>query len=426
MDRSPAQVESAGMNEEQRRTVLEQTLVRSWRVLLGVQTIDVHSDFFQSGGRPEHAESLVSQIREETAVRIRASDLYEARTIAKLADLILMKQSSREQMCIVPIREQGTRRPVFLVHGVGGNILGFAGLARSLSPEQPVYGIQAQALNSEMPTLIRIEAMAQFYIQQLQSRQPVGPYAFLGFSFGGLVAYEMAQQLTEAGEQVSFLGMLDTWQPGQLKAVKHAAQPMLRRTWGRLRLVRLNTQKLSLLQLTAYLGGRVKGRVLRIAFGRFSRSAAVNLPESMRQVRDINLTAAARYTLRPYSGKIILFRAVDDDDQALPEDLNWRAYARGGVDLIRLPGDHGQILAEPNLSFMTRQLEALLAPAATTIANIEEFELDDDGLTDLKDAGTVTPPLPPSQLIPAWASGASMTAMDSLTVYGSPPHKAMQ
>ena len=75
----------------------------------------------------------------------------------------------------------------FLVHGVGGNILGFASLARSLDHEQPVYGIQAQALNSDMPTLIRLEAMAAFYVEELRRVQPGGPYAFLGFSFGGLV-----------------------------------------------------------------------------------------------------------------------------------------------------------------------------------------------------------------------------------------------
>ena len=114
------------------------------------------------------------------------------------------------------------------------------------------------------------------------------------------MAYEMAQQLTARREQVRFLGMLDTWQPGHLRQVQVAAQSRIKRSWKRLHLVRLNTKKLSLFQLAAYLIGRLKGRLLRLAFGHLARAEAVSLPESMRQVRDINLTAAARYVVRPY------------------------------------------------------------------------------------------------------------------------------
>lgn len=376
--------------DDQVRAVVESALLRCWSELLPGQPVGLHGDFFQLGGRPEHAAVLVDRIKAEWKVDIRSSDLYEARTISKLAELIQIKQTSREQLCIVPIRGEGSRSPLFLIHGVGGNILGFAGLARSLHHEQPVYGIQAQALNSEMPTLIRLEAMASFYVGELRRVQPVGPYAFLGFSFGGLVAYEMAQQLTASGEQVRFLGMLDTWQPGHLKRVEIAGQSKFKMVLKRLHLVRLNTQKLTLWQLMGYLFGRLKGRFLRVAVGRLARSGAVSLPESMRQVRDINLTAAARYVVKPYPGRITLFRAEDDAQLSLPEDLNWRSYAAGGVDIIRLPGDHGQILAEPNLSFMTRRLDELLQPLALVSDDTEEFELDDDGLVDLKAAATAS------------------------------------
>ena len=392
-------------DDDQRRLVLEATLVRWWCELLGEPPIGLHSDFFQAGGRPEHVASLVARIKQQWGVVLRSADFFEARTISKLADLVQLKQFSHEQLCIVPIRVGGSRSPLFMVHGVGGNILGFAGLARSLHKDQPVFGIQAQALNPEVPTLIRLEAMARFYVEQLRRVQPVGPYAFLGFSFGGLVAYEMAQQLTANGEQVRFLGMLDTWQPGHLKMAENGAQPRTRRMWNRLRLVRLNTKKLTLLQLTSYLTDRLRSRFLRVAFGRLARSGAVSLPESMRQVRDINLNAAARYVVQSYPGKVTLFRAEDDANLPLPEDLNWRTFAEGGVEIIRLPGDHGQLLAEPNLSFMTRQLDEHLALQGAFGGDLEEFELSDDGLVDLKPEAIAQP-----EKVPLRGHEASRTA----------------
>lgn len=400
MDSSVVGPGSEGANDQHHRLHLESTLAGWWRELLGEQHIGLHGDFFQLGGRPEHGTNLVTRIKQEWGVFVRTAELYEARTISKLADLIQLRQSSREQLCIVPIRAEGSRLPLFLVHGVGGNILGFAGLARSLHPDQPVYGIQAQALNSEIPTLIRLEAMAAYYVEELRRVQPVGPYAFLGFSFGGLVAYEIAQQLTRSGEQVRFLGMLDTWQPGHLKLVERVTQSWLRRKWNRLNLVRLNTKKLSLWQLVPYLCGRLKSRFLRIAFGRMSRTGAVSLPESMRQVRDINLTAAARYSVQRYPGDIILFRAESHAGLPLPDDLNWGGFAMGGVKIVHLPGDHGQILAEPNLSFMTSRLDEYMSKAVTVDSVREEFQLDEEGLVDMQAQAELQSRLP----LPVWMS----------------------
>jgi aspartate racemase len=221
--------------------------------------------------------------------------------------------------------------------------------------------------------------MAAFYVQELRRLQPSGPYAFLGFSFGGLVAYEMAQQLVASGERVQFLGMLDTWQPSYLKRVK-AVQPWPMRALGRLNLVRLNTRKLSLVQMVPYTYVRLKSRVLRVAYRGMGNAGPVSLPDSMRRARDINLMAASRYKVRPYPGQVSMFRAKDEALD-LPEDLAWRSYAGGGVEIFRLPGDHGQILAEPNLSFMAARIENCLTRRVKI--EREEFELDADGVVPL-------------------------------------------
>lgn len=364
------------------RKTLETNLATWWCEALDVSSVGLDQDFFQLGGDPERGQRVLHQVREKFKVSIPAEELYEARTIGKLADLIQMKTSSQEQQCVIPIRAGGERRPLFLIHGVGGNILGFAGLAKVLNAHQPVYGIQAQALQSDRPTLTRLEAMAAYYVQEVRRVQSSGPYAFLGFSFGGLVAYEMAQQLVASGERVHFLGMLDTWQPSYLKKIQ-AAEPRLTRIWNRINLVRLNTRKLSLIQLVPYAYVRLKARVLQAAYGRMASTGMVSLPDSMRRVREINLMAAARYQVKSYPGQVCMFRAKDDTARDLPEDLNWRSSALGGVEIFRLPGDHGQILAEPNLSYMAAHVEQCLARAIEPLQDWEEFEVGHESLVRL-------------------------------------------
>ncbi len=365
--------------DEQSRATLEQTLATWWSAALGIPTIGRDEDFFRLGCDSERGSLVLGQIRQELNIGMAVFDLFEARTISKLADLIEIRHSSMDALSVIPIRAGGNRQPLFLVHGVGGNILGFGSLVRALDPDQPVYGIQAQALQGNKTVLTQLESMAAYYVRELRLVQPAGPYALLGFSFGGLVAYEMAQQLSAAGESVNLLGMLDTWQPGYLHQVESAtAWPV--RAWHRMRLVSLHTRKLSKLQTVRYTLGRLKSRVLRVMYVRMANSDGVSLPGSMRRVRDINLMAAARYVVRPYSGTITLFRARMEDTPQLPEDLGWREYAQGGVALYHLRGDHGEVLAGPNVAELARTLSACLAEKRTVSkdGHRSEFELMDD------------------------------------------------
>jgi hypothetical protein len=209
----------------------------------------------------------------------------------------------------------------------------------------------------------------------------------------------MAQQLVASGESVRLVGMLDTWQPGYMRQVR-TKRFWPYRAWDRLRLVWLNTRKLTLRQTLRYTLGRLKSRFLRAMYGRLGGSNGVSLPGSMRRVRDINLMAGARYVVRPYPGK----------------DLGWRAHALGGVDIVQLPGDHGQVLAEPNVSHLARELTAYLdrpydenphAAASRTDFDLSDLEngkhgghlptvvanaSDEDGMYPVRDADAVRQP----------------------------------
>jgi thioesterase domain-containing protein/acyl carrier protein len=341
------------------RSDLEQTLTRWWQEILGVEDVEPDQDFFSLGGDPVLGLQLLAKIKGQYDIDLAISALFDGRTVARMADLIQLKQVSAERLSIVPIRNQGTLPPLFLVHGVGGNVLGFFSLVKRLHPNQPVYGIQAQALQPVGPTLIQLKDMAAYYLREVRRVQPVGPYRFLGLSFGGLVAYEMAQQLHAQGEEVGLLGMLDTWQPSFMRGLPKLG-PLHLRILNRLHMVYLHTRKLKLASKIAYLRNRLKSRILRFLYASSVSSGRSDIFATMNSVRDINWIAGINYKVQPYSGKVTLFRATCDDDWRLPDDLGWGEMAAEGVEMFRIPGDHGQVLAEPSVSILAENLSVCL------------------------------------------------------------------
>src|SRR6185295_18712292 len=110
---------------------------------------------------------------------------------------------------LVPVQPKGSRPPLFLVHGAGGDVLwGYANLAKHLHPEQPLYGIKSRG-RLGLDEFDRLEEMASYYLEEIRAVQPRGPYYLGGYCFGGNVAYEMARQLRERGEQVAFVALID-------------------------------------------------------------------------------------------------------------------------------------------------------------------------------------------------------------------------
>jgi thioesterase domain-containing protein len=341
------------------RSDLEQTLTHWWQEILGVQNVEPDQDFFSLGGDPVLGLQLLAKIKGQYDIDLGIPALFDGRTVARMADLIQLKQVSAERLSIVPIRNQGNLTPLFLVHGVGGNVLGFFGLVKRLQPNQPVYGIQAQALQPVGPILIQLKDMAAYYLREVRRVQPEGPYRFLGLSFGGLVAYEMAQQLRAQGEEVGLLGMVDTWQPTFMRGLPKLG-PLHLRAINRLHVVYLHTRKLKLSSKIAYIRNRLKSRVLRFLYATSATSGKTDISATMNNVRDVNWIAGINYKVLPYPGRVTLFRATCDDDWRLPDDLGWGEVSAEGVEIFRIPGDHGQVLAEPSVSILAENLTLCL------------------------------------------------------------------
>jgi acyl carrier protein len=206
---------------------VEGTLAEWWQELLGVEAVGLDDDFFDLGGHSLVALRLFSKIKNTFQSDLGLSTLFEARTVRQLAALIRKGETSRTDeevaaTAIVPIREQGSRLPLFLLSGLGGEVIGFNTLARCLGDDQPVFALQPQGLDGRKQFLTRVEDMAAHYLREIRGVWPHGPYCLAGYSFGGYIVFEMAQQLHAAGETVALLGLLDTIEWQYLEHVYHS------------------------------------------------------------------------------------------------------------------------------------------------------------------------------------------------------------
>src|SRR5690606_25740768 len=169
-----------------------------------------HSNFFEAGGHSLTAVRVMIAIEKKFGKKLAISTLFEHSTIEKLAKLITGEKKESKWESLVPIKPTGSKTPVYLVHGGGFNVLTFEPFSKHMDPEQPIYALQGLGFNGSPKSDFTIEEIAKFYVSEVLENDPIGPYAIGGYCSGGLIAYEMAQQLIKQGKEVSLLAMLDS------------------------------------------------------------------------------------------------------------------------------------------------------------------------------------------------------------------------
>ena len=300
------------------RNDIERTLVGFWEELLGVTQVGVEDSFFDLGGHSLIAVRLFAKIKKTYKTEFPISVLFEAPTIAKCAALIEERVGPAEDapadgdapVAIKPARrfshvvpmhdgEGGPRTPVFLVAGMFGNVLNLRHLAHLVGSDRPFYGLQARGLyGGEEPHTSLVDA-ARDYIAEMRIVQPQGPYILGGFSGGGITAYEIARQLTDAGEEIALLAMLDTPLPQRpLLSSKDKA------------LIKL---QLSRNRASAIWGEWIKNRV-QWELGKLRRrfeEAPAPLPDHQfhdAAIEQAFYKAIAVYEMHPWDGPVVMFR----------------------------------------------------------------------------------------------------------------------
>jgi amino acid adenylation domain-containing protein len=348
----PMQVEIDA--EDLPTTKVQNQLKKIWEETLGRKSIGIHDNFFELGGHSLLAARLMQKISRILGKTVPLALLFEAPTIEKLAEVLERNEWAQKWSCLVPIQPQGARPPFFCVHGVGGNVVGFRELARLMTPDYPFYGFQAQGLDGTRPPFTDLETMAEHYIREMRGVQTEGPFLLGGYSFGGLVAYEMARQLHAGGEQVALLALLDTY-PGELEAVTTSIWKLM-----------LEPKRLRMLSDVPKTAKKSMQRRIKGLF----------LAKALKDVLQANQEAALRYVLRPYEGRTTLFRAEQFSLRAFNDPhAAWNNLAVGGLQVEEIAGDHGDILMIPQVYELALKLKgAIDATVADRIAREEHEE----------------------------------------------------
>lgn len=333
---------------------LTSELKQMWQAALGNDKIGLHDNFFALGGRSLVAARLIAKINKQYSLKLGLATFFNCPTIAELAALIHGQLTPQEPSSIVAVQPEGTSAPLFMVHGVGGNVLNFYDLAKSLGFNQPVYGVEAQALQSSAPPLTSLEELAAYYVKEVRKIQPEGPYHFLGYSYGGFVAFEMARQLQMANQKVELVGMLDTpvWRH-PVHEEHHTFRKAVRQimaVWTpffhRLR---------PCTPMEIFDG--IKSTILR-TFYTFATANGMVIPPRLRSVYHINSFAAVNYVPKTYDGIVTMFRASREKG---PRDLGWGKYSTQPVRVFEIPGAHLQVLSNENLPRVVKSLRQCLS-----------------------------------------------------------------
>ena len=326
---------------------LQLQLLEIWQEVLGKKAVGLNDNFFDLGGHSLLAARLMHRTGQALGKTLPLAMLFEAPTVEQLAGALRQNGWSRHWSSLVPIQPAGSQPPFFCVHGVGGNVIGFSELARRMAPDYPFYGLQSQGLDGKHANHARIEDMAAHYLDEIRTVQPKGPYLFGGFSFGGLVAYEMAQQLRARGEDVSLLVLFDTY-PGNLDPVGSSLMKLM-----------LQPKRKNLVR-----------DLTRAARKRIKRSfRGLMIPRLLKNVRNSNRTAADRYVLGPYAGKATLIRATEKSLRTFSDPhAAWKGLV-AQLEIHDIPSDHYGILVEPQVQDLTQCLKSCIDQAR---ANYEQ------------------------------------------------------
>jgi acyl-coenzyme A synthetase/AMP-(fatty) acid ligase/thioesterase domain-containing protein/acyl carrier protein len=347
----------------------ERRLIAIWERTLRLSCIGRDDDFFELGGHSLVAARIVARIHRQLGVVLPLTVFREAPTVARLSAHIAARGAGDAVEAadpLVVLQEGGELLPIFCVPGAGSDAFSLLELARALGPEQPVVALQIPGLHPGERPQADVEPLAARLVERLRAHRPHGPYALGGASFGGIVAFAMAQALRAAGEDVALLALFDTGAPGFPRArrgLSPAAWPRLAARWV---LPRGAKEQRSLRYVKR--GLREKFERLRFGAHRALHGAGAPLPFAWRftYLRELCFRAQDRYRPAPWPGALHLFRNVHQPPADLYEsvhDLGWGPLVTGTLAVHDVPGRHGEELAAPHVQGVARALGDVLGDA---------------------------------------------------------------
>jgi amino acid adenylation domain-containing protein len=364
-DRSRPELEKAFIAP---RDDLELQLAHIWEEVLGVRPVGVRDNFFELGGHSLLAVRLFALIEKRLGKKLPLTAIFQGATVEHLADLLRQQATPGPQSSLVPLQPGGGKRPLFLVHPAGGHVFPYVHLAQLLGSDQPCYGLQARGLEDGQDPHTRIEDMAAWYIQALQTVQPTGPYLLGGWSMGGVVAFEMAQQLHAQGQRVALLALLDGRIPTPHETFPEEdaeAILLVERYFGISFGPMESLAELPKDEQLAFMLEQAKSAGLIPA--ELDVAQARRFVELLRS----DLRATQNYGLHLYPGRITFFKANETPADTSPDPdptMGWSEWASGGVEVHVVPGNHANLMYEPHVEVLAEKLTACLNQAQSAEA----------------------------------------------------------
>ena len=361
---------------------LQQQLVDIWEELFKIHPIGIADNFFELGGHSLQMIMLVARVEERLGKRVAMAELFDDPTIEHLAGLIGHGKENLLQSLIVPLHSEGTQPALFGPHASGGNVWCYKEMVQYLGDDQPFFGVQPREPENGLVVYhTEVEAMATDYVQAIRGFQPVGPYWLAGWSMGGVIAFEMARQLQQEGQEVAMVALIDAGVP-EAEESEYNWAILLSIFAFDLGLTEENFKR-----PTAWtpLPQMAQLRQLWVE----ARRAAV-VPSEMTLVEfrklfdifKIHANTTRRYKPGQFHGRVTLFYPEDDveriiftkgseDAQDKPKAAKldpfkgWGKLATEGVDVHHVPGNHFSMLREPNVQSLGEQLRQCIEDART-------------------------------------------------------------
>jgi amino acid adenylation domain-containing protein len=343
---------------------LEARIAEAWKKVLNLPAVGATDSFFDLGGDSLRAVQLVLEVERTLNKSLPLSVFYHTATVREMARWLSGETQDSPARGVICLNPNGTKPPIFCIPGRGGTAFSYRGLAALLDDDRPVYALQYPGIDDDEEPYDRVEPLSAEFIRRIRAVYPDGPVLLMGYSFGGLVAYEMAQQLTANGAKVPYLGLLDTLAPGAIRP-----RPKLQRLW---------------LHLSEMTPADVMKRIRKSLVGADNTpvdqhrndlwqdedapppsSDDGRLSQALQRLKIATKTARVHYKPRPYSGDITLFKSSRQPDwmrfMTVEPGYGWSKLTSGPVHEFIIPGAHLEIFDAAHAAILAEQVRASLS-----------------------------------------------------------------
>jgi len=324
---------------------IEDMIRRIWETTLQMSDVDPDDNFFELGGTSLTAIRICQAISDKLSITIGPWILFQAPTMRALVTE-LQRDTSGVASPVIRLRPQGSDTPIFLFPGMYGDVIELRALVSAMPCDWPVYGVRCRGLAPGERAHARVQDMAYDYLRYLRDIQPAGPYRLAGYSFGGLVAWEVACLLRRANEKVAFLGLID--------AQVHERSLALPKRWAFQAKRALHRAALCLRQPRVQISNLIEPYANLSPFIHIESSQ--NIPHLMKQLGRINSRAFSRYRPKCYDSPVTFFEARTRWHGFCDPLLVWNRLCTGSLEVCEIDGGHTDQMCEPYVSKLAQKL----------------------------------------------------------------------